>query len=187
MGDDRSSPQITEHPVIWLMRQIGCFLKWTTLTLVALAIVGGGATWAYLYWTNTLPTSQIKIQVKQPSSDEVVLPQGFKLRGKEDTGGGLGELAENKNSCDDPQYPLFIGIINDSRWTLNLVKFRLVAKQTGYTTNLVSDSYYGNSSDLMTAPGKGHVACWAVPELSDKSVDWRSLEWSAEVTRAEFE
>ena len=160
---DNQLPQVQEHPAIWLMRRLGRFLKWTVLIILAIAILGGGGTWAYFYWTDTLPTSQIKITVNKQGLD----PQG-------------------KPTCTDPTRPLFILIFNDSRRTLSYVSFRLVAKQPDHSTNLVTDFAYA-TSDYITEPGIGGGSCWSLPDLASTAGDWRTLDWTAEVNSARFE
>jgi hypothetical protein len=155
---DNATPPSSEHPAIWLMRRIGRFLKWTALIVFGLVIIVIGGIWTDNYWNETLPKSQVQVQMQSTWQDK----------------------------CDDP-FPLFVAIVNNSRRTVERVTFWPVAKRPGHSTDLVEYSARDYSTDKILKPGEGYAQCWAVPPLSDKSADWRTLEWSVGPVSVQFE
>ena len=58
------------------------------------------------------------------------------------------------NPCTDVYAPLFVAVINHSRRTVTKVRYRLIGKQPGSSTNL-ADGDGIRQFDGVTAPGGG--------------------------------
>jgi hypothetical protein len=86
------------------------------------------------------------------------------------------DIFTSKDSfCKDDNYPIFVGIENNSGRTIEKVSFALKANKPGYSSNLVKYDLY--SSDKIIEPTDGFGTCWAVPELTEPVADPRPLEW----------
>jgi len=140
------------------MRQGPRSLKLTVLIVVGLIAVGGGGGFGYYYWTQMLPASQVEVRVAE------VKP----------------------NPCTDVYSPLFVALLNRSRRTVTHVRYRLIAKHPGYSTNLVEGDEIRQLNDI-TKPNRGLGYCQKVPQLTERFVSWQSLEWTAEIVSVSFE
>ncbi|RYH06515.1 hypothetical protein [Tropicimonas sp. IMCC6043] len=62
-----------------------------------------------------------------------------------------------------PEYPLFIGIVNDSADTVEDVSFGVEGHHAAYSDPLYNSGYLGYSSDRIIASGEGWGSCWTLP------------------------
>ncbi len=127
------------------------------LIIIGLVVVGGGG-FGYFYWTRMLPASEVEVRVGRTEP----------------------------NPCTHVYTPLFIAVVNHSRRTVTQVRYRLVAKRPGYSTNLVEGDDI-RQFDGKTMPGGGLGSCEKVPLLTERFVSWRTLEWTAEIVSISFE
>ena len=138
------------------MRGIGWFHKQTVLSVISLIVVGGGG--GYYYWTQMRPVSQVEVRVNQ------IKP----------------------NPCTDVYAPLFVALLNRSPRTVTQLRYRLIARHPGDSTNRVEGDAI-RQIDGITKPNSGIGYCQKVPLLTERFVSWRSLEWAAEIVSVNFE
>lgn len=77
--------------------------------------------------------------------------------------------------CKSAEHPIFVGAVNRSGKSIAKIAFTLKANVPGRSTDLVR--YHSYSDDKVIAPTEGYGICWAVPDLSEKVIDPRKLEW----------
>jgi hypothetical protein len=93
----------------------------------------------------------------------------------------------HKGLCTDPAYPLQMMISNDSGETVIETRFSIMARNPGFSTNLVNGGY--QKWDAIIKPSQARGTCWAYPRLSDEGYSdppkpsefkKEDLEWSVE-------
>jgi len=127
------------------------------LMIIGLIVAGGGVGFAY-YWLRILPASQVEMRV-----------------GRTDP-----------NPCTDVYQPLFVAVINHSQRTVAKISYRLIARRPGQGVNLVEGDDI-RQFDGITPPGGGLGYCQKVPELRERFLSWRTLEWTAEIESISFQ
>jgi hypothetical protein len=78
--------------------------------------------------------------------------------------------------CSTPGFPIYVSVANGSDRTINSVTFTLEAKRKGYSGNIAAYNSY--ASDKIIPPHEAFAWCWKVPDLTDKTADPQSLQWS---------
>jgi hypothetical protein len=87
-------------------------------------------------------------------------------------------LSTNRGRCTDPDYPIELDIVNESGRTLEHVQFRLSAKQSGRSTDLLTGSRV-YSDDHIIEPGSQLGICLRVPSvLNGIESPPETLEWT---------
>jgi hypothetical protein len=124
---------------------------------IGLIVVGGGG-FGYYYRTQMLPASQVEVRVNQ------IKP----------------------NPCTDVYTPLFVALLNRSPRTVTQLRYRLIARHPGDSTNRVEGDEIRQLNDI-AKPNSGLGYCQKVPLLTERFVSWRSLEWTAEIVSVSFE
>ncbi len=185
----------------WLLRLL---LK-TVLVLASLAAIGGGGLYAYHYWTIELPTSQVRAEARyapyEPKHEsgasndaEVDHPidllaensdELLRLRAKRAQEAARATFAEAQahDLCLKGS-PIQVRVLNGSRRTVELVKFHLIAKLPGRSTNLVEITL-NPDTDRILRPHEEVVLCRRIPKLSFPASP-ASLEWSAQIDSVRF-
>jgi hypothetical protein len=136
------------------------WLLFALLGIVALGLAVWGVLYAYQYLTYDRYAAKVEITV--------------------------GVSRDPKHICaDSPNYPLFIGIINNSSKALDKVSFSLKATRKGHSTNLADYETY--TDDKIRKPGEGWGNCWRAPLKANVKDDPRDLEWSVDYARMTFE
>lgn len=86
--------------------------------------------------------------------------------------------------------PLRVSIKNGSERVLHRAAFSFQATLPGYSTKITPYTYKQNTSDKILRPGEVYESCYSLPLLSRElgpEYDLEVLQWSAEVTRTDFE
>jgi hypothetical protein len=71
------------------------------------------------------------------------------------------KLTANIGQTCKGEYPVFVGVINDSAKTILSYTFDVVARQKGYSKNLAR-SYETYSDDKVLGPNEGYGTCWRI-------------------------
>lgn len=61
------------------------------------------------------------------------------------------------------EYPLWVGILNESDDTVEKFSFSIEGHLEGYSDPLYDSGYSGYSSDRIIPSGEGITACWTLP------------------------
>jgi hypothetical protein len=92
-----------------------------------------------------------------------------------------------------PEYPLFVGILNDSDNTIEAVSFGIEGHRAGYSEPLYDSGYLGYSSDRIIVRGDSWASCWSLPRqaygASEQSIALNppnTLVWTAKNTSPRF-
>jgi len=137
--------------------------KWLFFALVgiagiALAVIG--SFYAYNYFTYERHAAQVKAIVN--ARDKGVFA-----------------------CAKEPDYPIFVAIINNSSKTIEEVSFSLEARRKSFTTNLAT--YASFTDDKIRKPGEGWGTCWAAPLRDEVKDNPRDLEWKVGTVHITFE
>lgn len=87
--------------------------------------------------------------------------------------------------CDDPKYPVFMGVENKTSKTIATTDVTLKARRKGRSSNLAT--YENLKSDTIIPPGYIDWSCWGAPLKSSVKDDPRELEWSVRTKKFSFE
>jgi len=103
-----------------------------------------------------------------------------------------GTIVYDLERCSS-EYPLFIGIVNDSDDTVEKVSFGIEGRREGYSDPLHDSGYSGYSSDRIIASGDGWANCWALPQQAYGASEQRitlnppeTLVWAVKNIRPTF-
>lgn len=91
------------------------------------------------------------------------------------------------------EYPLWIGILNDSDDTVEQFSFDVEGHLEGYSDPLYDSGYSGYSSDRIIPSGEGVTACWTLPKQAYGASEQRvahnppeTLVWTVKDIRPTF-
>lgn len=90
--------------------------------------------------------------------------------------------------CADPNKPVFVELSNGADRQLNVVRFRLIAKRPGFSTEAYSDYF---TSDKIIAPHQTFGSCWALNQYRGLSTlpgkpSPDDFEWSVDISSVDF-
>ena len=137
-------------------------LKWLGISLLGFGVLAGLALsgfWLHSYLTYTLPKSKIEVVIKADQS-----------------------------FCESsPEYPVFVGFVNNSDRTVNSVDFTIEARLKGRSSNV--HSYNTIRDDHIMKPSEGFGQCyrptWSY-EYKDSALNAAELEWSIGMLTVNF-
>lgn len=69
----------------------------------------------------------------------------------------------DKSSCTDPRYPLEVMFNNTSSRTLGEIRFNIVARRKGYSSDLNQDDLSFPKLNYIVPAGKLLTWCWSLP------------------------
>jgi hypothetical protein len=103
-----------------------------------------------------------------------------------------GKIFYDLEKCSS-EYPLWVGILNESDDTVEKFSFTIKGHLEGYSDPLYDSGYAGNSSDRIVASGEGVTACWTLPREAYGASEERiavnppeTLVWTVENIRPTF-
>jgi hypothetical protein len=105
---------------------------------------------------------------------------------------GAADLVHGTSSgtegCTDPAKPVFVELSNGSDRQLNVVRFRLIAKRPGFSSEAYSDYF---TSDKIIAPHKTFGSCWALNQYRGLSTlpgkpSPADFEWFLDISSVDF-
>jgi len=83
--------------------------------------------------------------------------------------------AKVDSRCDDPKFPLFIGVVNRGKKALMKTSFDVKAFRPGYSDPVVSTLLY--KSDKIVEPNEGWGTCWSLPSEIPEGLRLQDLVW----------
>lgn len=85
-------------------------------------------------------------------------------------------------TCSQPDYPLHITLTNGTGKTVTSTSFTVTGYKPGYSSSVATEFF---TTDKIMKPGDAYAACWRVNGYGTE-VDYKALEWKAEVTSLDF-
>lgn len=142
-----SNPRDTAEAILLVIRRLAKWVLMLTLGVLSLGGLVFGGFEAYEYVTYERPKSQVTIRVK---------------------------VSDPK--CD-PENPILIAALNDSKRTVEWVSVRLGAYVPNHSTNYAAD--YNVQYDRVLPPDEGWGACWRLrlTKGAPKGDDPTKYEW----------
>lgn len=103
-----------------------------------------------------------------------------------------GQIFYDLEKCS-AEYPLWIGILNESDDTVEKFAFSIEGHLEGYSDPLYDSGYSGYSSDRIVPSGEGITACWTLPRQAYGASEQRvslnppeTLVWTIKNMRPTF-
>ncbi|MBX5236320.1 hypothetical protein HJC02_29280 [Rhizobium sp. NLR4a] len=85
-------------------------------------------------------------------------------------------------TCTQSDYPLYVTLTNGTGKTVTSTSFTVNGYKAGFSSSVASDWF---TTDKIMKPGERYAACWRLSGYG-KEIDYKGLQWKAEVTSANF-
>jgi hypothetical protein len=130
----------------WLFKCIAILF----VSVVALAILVGGGWWTWDWWSYARHKDRIEVVAMNSATPEESSKRKFITESDE---------KDVVTLCVGGEFPIFIGYVNKSSRTIELISIDVTAHLPERSTNILTyDSTV--KSDQIIKPGEGYGSCW---------------------------